>query len=49
MTRSSNTDKTLRLNAAFNLLVKGYTLAEAAETLTQQFGQSRRQAYGSST
>ena len=45
MTRSSNTDKTLRLNAAFNLLAKGYTLAEAAETLTQQFGLSRRQAY----
>ena len=45
MTRSSITDKTHRLNAAFNLLAKGYTLAEAAETLTQQFGLSRRQAY----
>ena len=45
MTRSSNTDKTHRLNAAFDLLAKGYTLAEAAEILAQQFGLSRRQAY----
>ena len=45
MTRSSNTHKTHRLNAAFNLLAQGYTLAEAAEALTQQFGLSRRQAY----
>ena len=45
MTRSSNTDKTHRLNAAFHLLAQGYTLAEAAEALTQQFGLSRRQAY----
>jgi predicted DNA-binding transcriptional regulator YafY len=45
MTRSSNIDKTHRLNAAFNLLTQGYTLAEAAEALTQQFGLSRRQAY----
>jgi len=45
MTRSSNTDKTHRLNAAFNLLAQGYPLAEAAEALTQQFGLSRRQAY----
>jgi predicted DNA-binding transcriptional regulator YafY len=45
MTRSSKTDKTHRLNAAFNLLAMGYTLAEAAEILAQQFGLSRRQAY----
>jgi hypothetical protein len=45
MTRSSNTDKTHRLNAAFHLLAKGYTLAEAAEILAQQYGLSRRQAY----
>jgi NRPS condensation-like uncharacterized protein len=45
MTRSSNTDKTHRLNAAFDLLAKGYTLAEAADALTQKFGLSRRQAY----
>jgi len=42
---SSIIDKTHRLNAAFNLLAQGYTLAEAAEALTQQFGLSRRQAY----
>ena len=45
MTRSSNTDKTHRLNAAFKMLAQGYTLADAAEALTQQFGLSRRQAY----
>jgi len=48
MTRSSNTDKTHRLNAAFNLLAQGCPLAEAAEAaeaLTQQFGLSRRLAY----
>ena len=45
MTRSSNTDKTHRLNAAFHLLAQGYPLAEAAEALTLQFGLSRRQAY----
>ncbi|MDD5269513.1 MAG: hypothetical protein PHO08_20805 [Methylococcales bacterium] len=45
MTRSSNTDKTHRLNASFHLLAQGYTLAEATEALTQQFGLSRRQAY----
>ena len=45
MTRSSNTDKTHRLNAAFDLLAQGYTLAEAAEALSQQFQMSRRQAY----
>jgi predicted DNA-binding transcriptional regulator YafY len=45
MTRSSNTDKTHRLNAAFNLLAQDCSLAEAAEALAQQFGLSRRQAY----
>jgi predicted DNA-binding transcriptional regulator YafY len=45
MTRSSNTDKAHRLNAAFNFLAQGFTLAEAAEALSQQFGLSRRQAY----
>jgi predicted DNA-binding transcriptional regulator YafY len=45
MTRASNTDKTYRLNAAFNLLARGVTLSEAAEALTQRFGLSRRQAY----
>ena len=45
MMRSSNTDKTHRLNAAFNLLAQGCPLTAAAEALTQQFGLSRRQAY----
>lgn len=45
MTRSSNTEKALRLNAAFDMLAQGYTLANAAEALTQKFGLSRRQAY----
>jgi predicted DNA-binding transcriptional regulator YafY len=45
MVRSSNTEKTLRLNAAFDLLAQGYTLADAAEALTKTFGLSRRQAY----
>lgn len=45
MTRSSNTQKTLRLNAAFNLLTQGYALTDAADALVQEFGLSRRQAY----
>jgi predicted DNA-binding transcriptional regulator YafY len=45
MTRSSNTARALRLNAAFDLLARGYTLTDAAAALTQQFGLSRRQAY----
>jgi hypothetical protein len=38
MMRSSNTEKSLRLNAAFDLLAQGYTVADAAEALTQEFG-----------
>ena len=45
MARSSNTEKTLRLNAAFDLLAQGYALADAAEALAKTFGLSRRQAY----
>ena len=45
MTRSSNTEKALRLNAAFDMLAQGYTLPHAAQALTQKFGLSRRQAY----
>ena len=45
MARSSNTEKTKRLNAAFDLLAQGYALADAAEALAQKFGLSRRQAY----
>jgi predicted DNA-binding transcriptional regulator YafY len=45
MARSSNPEKAQRLNAAFDLLARGYTLADAAAALTQEFGLSRRQAY----
>jgi predicted DNA-binding transcriptional regulator YafY len=45
MTRSSNPERAQRLNAAFDLLVQGHTLADAAAALTQEFGLSRRQAY----
>ena len=45
MTRSSNPERAQRLNAAFDLLARGYTLADAASALTQEFGLSRRQAY----
>ena len=45
MTRSSNPERAQRLNTAFDLLARGYTLADAAAALTQEFGLSRRQAY----
>ncbi len=45
MSRSSNPERAQRLNAAFDLLAQGSTLAEAAAALTQEFGLSRRQAY----
>jgi predicted DNA-binding transcriptional regulator YafY len=45
MARSSNPERAQRLNAAFDLLTRGYALADAAAALTQEFGLSRRQAY----
>jgi predicted DNA-binding transcriptional regulator YafY len=45
MSRSSNPERTQRLNAAFDLLARGYTLADAAAALIHEFGLSRRQAY----
>ena len=45
MPRSSNPERIQRLNAAFDLLARGYTLADAAAALIQEFGLSRRQAY----
>jgi predicted DNA-binding transcriptional regulator YafY len=45
MSRSSNTERAQRLNAAFDLLARGYAIAEAAAVLTEDFGLSRRQAY----
>lgn len=45
MSRSSNPERAQRLNAAFDLLTRGYALVDAAAALTQEFGLSRRQAY----
>lgn len=45
MSRSTHAERAQRLNAAFDLLARGYTLAEAATALIGQFGLSRRQAY----
>jgi predicted DNA-binding transcriptional regulator YafY len=45
MTRSTDTQKAERLNAAFRLLSRGANLAEAATILSRDFGLSRRQAY----
>jgi hypothetical protein len=45
MPRSTETQKTERLNAAHGLLVRGLSAAEAALSLSRQFAMSRRQAY----
>ena len=45
MTRSTDTQKAERLNAAHRLLARGTELADAATMLTREFGLSRRQAY----
>lgn len=45
MNRSSNTEKAIRLNAAFNLLSMNYSLSDAADALVKEFELSRRQAY----
>jgi hypothetical protein len=45
MTRSTDAEKSERLNAAHRLLARGIDLADAAATLTREFGLSRRQAY----
>ncbi len=45
MARSTRTEKAERLNAAFDLLVRGFSLPEAAEALVEQFDLSLRQAY----
>ena len=45
MTRSTLAERTQRLNAAFDLIVRGYCLNEAAEALAEQFDLSARQAY----
>ena len=45
MTRSTDAQKAERLNAAHGLLVRGISMADAAVSLSRQFGLSRRQAY----
>ena len=45
MTRSTNYEKSQRLNRALELLANGYTANRAAEILVGQFGISLRQAY----
>ena len=45
MVRSTKADKARRLNAAHRLLGRNMELAEAAQSLTREFGLSRRQAY----
>jgi hypothetical protein len=45
MPRSTDTQKTDRLNAAHGLLARGLSVAEAAVSLSRQFALSRRQAY----
>jgi hypothetical protein len=45
MSRSNGTERAHRLNAAFDLLTEGNTLAQAAAVLTERFDLSSRQAY----
>lgn len=45
MSRSNNAERARRLNAAFDLLADGCTIAQAAAALTEEFGLSRRQAH----
>jgi len=45
MSRSTDTQKAERLNAAHGLLARGLNIAEAALSLSDQFAMSRRQAY----
>ena len=45
MSRSTRAERIQHLNAAFDLLVQGLTLAEAASVLSEESGSSLRQAY----
>ena len=45
MARSTDTQKSKRLNVAHGLLSGGLSIAEAAVSLSDQFSISRRQAY----
>jgi predicted DNA-binding transcriptional regulator YafY len=45
MARSTDAQKSERLNAAHSLLAQGTSMTEAVLSLSRQFGLSRRQAY----
>jgi len=45
MARSTKADKARHLNAAHRLLERNTELSEAAQSLSREFGLSRRQAY----
>jgi hypothetical protein len=45
MPRSTDAQKAGRLNTAYGLLARGTSMAEAAVSLSRDFGISRRQAY----
>ncbi|MGO4570257.1 hypothetical protein AB4Z52_35900 [Rhizobium sp. 2YAF20] len=45
MSRSTELQKTERINAAHGLLARGLSVTEAAMSLSRQFALSRRQAY----
>lgn len=45
MARSTHAERAQRLNAAFDLIARGYSRNEAAEALVEQFDLSLRQAY----
>jgi predicted DNA-binding transcriptional regulator YafY len=45
MARSTRAEKARLLNAAHQLLAHGEQLSEAAQTLSREYGLSRRQAY----
>jgi hypothetical protein len=45
MSRATESERAQRVNSAFKLLARGYSLSEAAQVLTESFALSRRQAY----
>jgi hypothetical protein len=45
MSRATDSERAQRVNSAFALLVRGHSLSEAAQVLTESFALSRRQAY----
>jgi hypothetical protein len=45
MSRATDSERAQRVNSAFDLLVRGCSLSEACEVMTERFALSRRQAY----